>query len=103
MYGGIAKLVARPGRRTELLEFLSWDAHVARTSEPGTLRFDVWESRDEPDVVYLYEAYVDRAAFDRHKANEPFKQFVGHIVPNVIEPPTFVVPFSQGFASNADW
>jgi quinol monooxygenase YgiN len=102
LYGGIAKLVARPGRKAELLEFLSWDAQVTRTSEPGTLRFDVWESSDEPDVVYLYEAYVDRAAFDRHMANDPFKQFVDHIVPTVIEPPTFVVPFSQSFASNAD-
>jgi quinol monooxygenase YgiN len=70
--------------------------------EPGTLRFDVWEPADEPDVVYLYEAYVDQTAFDAHKANEPFKRFIDEIVPSIIEPPTFVVPFTQSFVSNAD-
>ena len=92
MYGGMIKLVAGEGRKTELLEFLRWDAGVARADEPGTLRFDVWEIADEPDVVYLYEAYVDEAAFQAHQANEPFKRFVEEIVPNVIEPLTFVVP-----------
>ena len=50
---------------------------------------------DEPDVVYLYEAYVDHAAFEAHKANEPFKRFIDEIVPHVIEPPTFILPFSE--------
>ena len=54
MYGGIVKLVARAGRKSELLDFLRWDAEVAKAQEPGTLRFDVWESANEPDVVYLY-------------------------------------------------
>jgi quinol monooxygenase YgiN len=48
-------MVARPGRRTELLEFWRWDVEVARPQEPGTLRFDVWEVPDEPDAFYLYE------------------------------------------------
>ncbi len=101
-YRGIAKLVVSAGRKAELLEFLRWDAHGARASEPDTLRVDVWESTDEPDVVYLYEAYVDPAAFEKHTANEPFKRFVDHIVRNVIEPPTFVVLSSQSLVSNAD-
>jgi quinol monooxygenase YgiN len=52
--------------------------------------------------VYLYEAYVDPAAFDVHKANAPFKQFIEEIVPNLAEPPTFVVPFTQSVGSNTD-
>jgi len=96
------KLTAHPGRKAELLDFLRWDADVARAEEPGTLRFDVWEIVDEPDVVYLYEAYVDQAAFEAHKANAPFKRFVEEIIPNVIEPPTFVVPFTETAASNSD-
>ena len=88
------------GRKLELLDFLRWDAEFAKAHEPGTLRFDVWEPTDEPDAVYLYEAYVDHAAFEVHKANEPFKRFVEEIVPNIIEPPTFVIPFTQSSASN---
>jgi quinol monooxygenase YgiN len=102
VYGGIVKLVARPGGKSALLDFLRWDAEVAKAQEPGTLRFDIWESTDEPDVVYLYEAYVDESAFGAHTANAPFKQFMAEIVPNLAEPPTFVVPFTQSTASNAD-
>jgi autoinducer 2-degrading protein len=102
VYGGMVKLVARAGGKSELLRFLRWDAEVAKAQEPGTLRFDIWESANEPEVVYLYEAYVDPAAFDVHKANAPFKQFIEEIVPNLAEPPTFVVPFTQSVGSNAD-
>jgi quinol monooxygenase YgiN len=66
MYGMLTRIVAKPGKRSELLEYLRWDAAVARASEPGTWRFDVWETEREPGVVYLYEAYKDRAAFDDH-------------------------------------
>jgi (4S)-4-hydroxy-5-phosphonooxypentane-2,3-dione isomerase len=102
VYGGIIKLVARAGGKSELVDFLRWDAELAKAQEPRTLRFDVWESASEPDVVYLYEAYVDRLAFEAHAASAPFKQFVEEIVPTLAEPPTFVVPFTQSVVSNAD-
>lgn len=102
MYGGFVKLVARPGGKSALLDFLRWDAEVTKAQEPGTLRFDIWESTNEPDVVYLYEAYVDEAAFAAHAANVPFKRFMDEIVPDLAEPPTFVVPFTRSTASNAD-
>ena len=102
MYGGIIKLVPRAGGKSQLLDFLRWDAEVTKAEEPGTLRFDVWESANEPDVVYLYEAYVDELAFETHTAGAPFKRFVEEIVPDLAEPPTFVVPFTQSVVSNAD-
>ncbi len=46
MYGHMFKLVAKPGRKAELIAFLRWDAEVARSEEPGTLRFD---AREVPD------------------------------------------------------
>jgi quinol monooxygenase YgiN len=102
MYGGIVKLVARAGGKAALLDFLRWDAEVAKAQEPGTLRFDVWESPDEPEVVYLYEAYVDERAFKAHTGNAPFIRFIDEIVPNLAEQPTFVVPFTHSVVSNAD-
>ena len=102
MYGGLVKLVAQPGRKPGVIEFLRWDADVARRDEPGTLRFDVWEVENERDAVYLYEAYVDRAAFDVHKASGPFRKFVAEIVPTLIEPPLFVMPFTESTVSIAD-
>ena len=53
MYGGLVKFVVKPGMRSEFLEFLRWDAKVAKDTEPGTLRFDVWETSPEPDVIRL--------------------------------------------------
>ena len=91
MYGMLTRIVVKPGKRSELLEYLRWDAKVAKASEPGTWRFDVWEA--EPGVVYLYEAYKDRAAFEarallRRAAFEPPgpKRLVAHpAVASVIE------------------
>ena len=66
------------------------------------MRFDVWQVPDEPDALYLYEAFVDRAAFDTHKEGEPFKKFVAEIVPNVVEPMVFVLPFAESTVSNTE-
>ena len=102
MHGGMIRLVVHDGREAELLDFLRWDAAVARDDEPGTLRFDVWESPNEPNVVYRYEAYADQDAFKEHQANEPFKRFIDEIVPSLCEAPTFVLSFTNGYTSNAD-
>jgi len=75
MYGMLTKIVVKPGKRPELLEYLRWDAEVAKANEPGTWRFDVWETEHEPGVVYLYEAYKDRAAFEDHAKNDPYKKW----------------------------
>jgi quinol monooxygenase YgiN len=64
MYGALVKFVVKPGMRSEFLEFLRWDAKVAKDTEPGTLRFDVWTS-PEPDVVYVYETYTGRPSLSR--------------------------------------
>ena len=54
MFGGIAKLTAKSGKKADLLEFLRWDVEVSRL-EPGTLRFDVWLDPADADSVILYE------------------------------------------------
>ena len=41
MYGTLVKIVAKPAKKDQLIEFLRWDATVAADSEPGTVRFDV--------------------------------------------------------------
>lgn len=71
----LLRFQVKSGKRQELLEFLEWDAKVAREQEPGTLRFDVYASENDPNTVFLYEAYQDDDAFEEHKANEPFQNF----------------------------
>ena len=100
MYGGLVKFVVKPGMRSEFLEFLRWDAKVAKDTEPGTLRFDVWTS-PEPDVVYVYETYTDEEAFEVHQNNEPFKKF-DEILREMIEEWALAIPFVESVTSNVD-
>lgn len=79
------KLYTRPGKKQKLIEFLKWDAQVARDQEPGTLRFDVYEDAGEERVVYLYEAYADETAFKAHQENPPFKKFQNGLKDECIE------------------
>src|SRR3954467_12282705 len=82
MYRMLTKIVVKPGKRSELLEYLRWDIEVAKESEPGTWRFDVWEA--EPGVVYLYEAYKDRGAFEDHAKGDPYEKW-GEVADETIE------------------
>jgi quinol monooxygenase YgiN len=96
------RLHVQTGMRTKLLEFLRWDADVAKRCEPGTLRFDVWQVEAEPDVLYLYEAYKDKQAFESHKENEPYKQWSNVVRDLMRREPEYVIPFAESLASNLD-
>jgi autoinducer 2-degrading protein len=99
MYGALVRMVVKPGKREEFLEFSRWNTKVARETEPGTLRLDLWEVETEPDVVYVYETYTDRAAFERHINNAPVQKF-GEIMNDLIEGWTMVIPFGTSAMSN---
>ncbi|WP_405059736.1 antibiotic biosynthesis monooxygenase [Kribbella sp. NBC_01505] len=101
MYGGLARFVVKPGKREEFLEVLRWSARVARDDEPGTLRLDVWEVEDEPGVIYGYEAYTSREAFELHIKNPAVQRF-GEIGDTLVEGWTFVIPFTETLTSTAD-
>jgi quinol monooxygenase YgiN len=77
------------------------DARVAKDTEPGTLRFDVWTS-PEPDVVYVYETYKDEEAFEVHKNNEPFKKFDEILCETMIEEWGEAIPFAESVTTNVD-
>ena len=60
-------------------DFLSaMKAHAVRCvrDEPDTLIFDVLTTEDHEDVVYLYEVYTDKAAFDTHFNGEYIKELL---------------------------
>ncbi len=50
-------------------------ARRACQNEPGTIRFDVIADEKDPNCLYFYEAYVDRAAFDAHGKSESIAIF----------------------------
>lgn len=68
-------VIANPGKRQELFEFLEWDRRESLNQEPGTLRFDVFQDPENADAFYVYEGYEDAAAFEEHKAHNPFRRW----------------------------
>ena len=51
------------------------NARVSRETEAGCRRFDVCSDPVQPERVFLYELYDDRAAFEAHLAAAHFKAF----------------------------
>ncbi len=51
------------------------NARASREREPGCFQFDVCTDPGNPECIYLYEVYTDRAAFDVHLDSEHFKSF----------------------------
>ena len=102
MYGKLLKLMTKPGKRDEVLNFLRWDADLARDSEPGTLRFDLWDVPSELDTVYLYEAYRDVEAYARHQDNEPYKRFINEIEPKLLDDTCVLFDGTSSLVSIAD-
>jgi quinol monooxygenase YgiN len=63
------------GAVEKFLPIMVDNANKSRTLEPGCDRFDVLLSAAEPDRVFLYEVYKDRAAFQAHLKTAHFLEF----------------------------
>ncbi len=64
----LAEFKVRPGRMAEFLPLIEQHARNTRAHEPGCLQFDVVRDGSDPDRAFVYEVYVDEAAFEAHKA-----------------------------------
>lgn len=56
----------RPDRVEDFIRATS-ENHAGSVREPGNLRFDVLQSRDDPTRFLLYEAYESEDAAAEHK------------------------------------
>lgn len=50
-------------------------AEDSLAKEPGCCRFEVLTDESDPTVFFLYETYVDAAAFEVHKATPHFADY----------------------------
>lgn len=53
----------------------------ASLTERGCIQFDVCADPVDHQRVFLYEVYIDRAAFDAHLSTEHFKMFDRTVAP----------------------
>lgn len=65
----------KPERRGEFLDAVRHDAEHSEKDEPGCLRFDVIQDRDDPCRFYYYEVYQDEAALAAHRESPHFKHY----------------------------
>ena len=77
----------KPERRAEFLEAVRHDAEHSEKDEPGCLRFDVIQDRDDPCRLYYYEVYKDEAALAAHRESPHFKQYAETIKDWLAAPP----------------
>ena len=74
----VAILTAHADKVGELRQLL--DAMLAPSrAEPGNLRYDLWQDRDEPARFVLDELYVDADAVAAHRASPHFQTYASKI------------------------
>lgn len=71
-----AEFRLKPDMLSAFMPLMLIQAEKSLSSEPGCLVFDVCiEDNDSDDVVFLYEAYQDEAAFDLHMETSHYLAF----------------------------
>ena len=67
MFALIVELRVKPDRSQQFLQAIEANATASVRDEPGCLRFDVVQDRDDPFHYFLYELYIDEPAFEAHR------------------------------------
>jgi quinol monooxygenase YgiN len=71
----IVSFSVKPEARQNFMALVRDNARQSVSTEPGCMRFDIVEPPGQPDDVWLYEIYSDRAAFDMHLKLPHFLSF----------------------------
>jgi (4S)-4-hydroxy-5-phosphonooxypentane-2,3-dione isomerase len=75
MYAVCVTFRVHPGQMVDFMPAMRGNAATSLAEEVGCHRFDVLSDTAKPDLVFLYELYTDRAAFDAHCASPHFQAF----------------------------
>jgi autoinducer 2-degrading protein len=62
------KVRVKPDQRERFLKAIEVDALGSERDEPGCLRFNVLQDRQDQNVYYFFEVYRDEAALEAHRA-----------------------------------
>jgi autoinducer 2-degrading protein len=66
----------KPECVAEFLDAARDNAAHATADEPGCLRFDIIQDRDDPNCFRFYEVYHDDAALATHRRTTHFKRYI---------------------------
>lgn len=80
-------ILVKPEHAKEFLEVVHYDAEHSEKDEPGCLRFDVIQDKDDANRFYFYEVYRDEAALEAHRQTPHFKLYAEKSKPWLAAPP----------------
>ena len=76
--------------------------HEASVKEPGNLRFDVLQSKDDPTRFTLVEVYYDSAGFGQHKETAHYARWRDAVAEMMAEP-RVGVKYTNVFPGEDGW
>ena len=71
----------KPEHLAEFLPAARHNAERAVADEPGCLRFDIIQDRDDKHLFRFYEVYQDDAALASHRQTRHFKKYIESSAP----------------------
>jgi quinol monooxygenase YgiN len=102
MYVIVATLQIKAEHKKEFIEEMLGDARGSVKNEPGCLRFDVIQDEENPNRIYLYEVYKDKAAFEAHRTMPHFIKW-RDAVKDWFDGPRTAGRGTNIFPSDKDW
>ncbi len=85
MYVVAVDFSVRPGSIDAFMPLILEQAGNSLSKESGCHVFDVCQSKEIPEQIFLYEVYDDRAAFDAHLASDHYSSFDSAVADLVAE------------------
>jgi quinol monooxygenase YgiN len=86
----LARYQVRPEALSQCLAAIGAFVAYVRAHEPGTLRYEVWQERDDPTrFVHLF-IFSDTDAHRRHSESAEVRQFASVLYPACLAPVEFI-------------
>jgi len=71
-----ASLTSKEGQADRVRELREKVTPLVREREPGNLYYQAHVSSTDPNVFFVYEVYVDEAAFESHRQSPHFQELI---------------------------
>lgn len=84
--GVVARFAVKPEHIDEFLELARTTMVEPTLSEPGCVRYELWQDRSEPGRFAMVEEWESEQALATHLAQESLQQAVGALTPMAAEP-----------------
>jgi quinol monooxygenase YgiN len=86
----LARYQVRPGSLTRCLAAIREFVAYVRANEPGTLRYEVWQEREDPTRFVHIFVFRDAEADQRHSESAEVKKFASVLYPECLAPVEFI-------------